>query len=77
MGRTLQFAELLEEGFPRLNATTYVTTGSHNTFGPIVRAHGRSPTCSLLLCSLLSNALGLPLKEHFDFPPRKGMGRNG
>ena len=32
MGSTLQFAELLADGVPRLDSASYVTTGSHNTF---------------------------------------------
>ena len=35
----------------------------------MVRAHRRSPTSSFLLCSLLSDALGLP-----QLPPLEGMG---
>ena len=29
-GSTLQFAELLQEGVPRLDTDRYVTTGSHD-----------------------------------------------
>ena len=32
VGSTLQFAELLADGVPRLDSASYVTTGSHNTF---------------------------------------------
>ena len=43
-------AELLQEGAPWLDPASYVTTGSHDTFELRVRAHGRSPTSSFLLC---------------------------
>ena len=65
---TLQFAELLAEGVPRLDSASYVTTGSYNTFELTLRAHGRSPISSFLLCSLFSDALGLPSPAYLDFP---------
>ena len=34
----------------------------------MVRAHGRSPTSSFLLCSLFSDALGLLQEAYLDFP---------
>ena len=69
---TLQFVELLEEGVHRLDSASHVTTGSHNTFELMVRAHGRDPTPSFLLCSLFSDALGLPSAAYLDLPrPRE------
>lgn len=34
----------------------------------MVRAHGRCPTSSFLLCSLFSDALGLPQANVFTYP---------
>ena len=68
VGGALQFAELLEEDGTRLVPASYVTTGSHHTFEHMVRTHGRSPTSSFLLCSLYSDALGLPREAFFDLP---------
>jgi len=68
----LQFAELLEEDGPRLEPASYVTTGSHDTWEEMVRTHGGSPTSSFLLCTLFSDALGLPQGAYLDFPrPRE------
>ena len=71
VGGALQFAEILEEEGTRLVPTSYVTTGSHHAFEHMVRTHGRSPTSSFLLCSLFSDALGLPREAYFDFPRTK------
>ena len=68
MGGALQFAELLEEGGPRLVPASYVTTGSHHTCEHMVRTHGRSPTYSFLLCSMFCDALCLPRNTYLDFP---------
>ena len=68
MESTLQFVELLEECIHRLDPASHVTTGSHNTFERMVRAHGRDRTPSFLLCSLFSDALGLPSAAYLDFP---------
>ena len=74
MGSTLQFAELLAEGVPRLDSASDVTTGSYNTFELMLKAHGRSPTSSFLLCSLFSDALGLPSPTYLYFPrPRAAV----
>ena len=43
-------------------------TASHDTFGLVVRVHGRSPTSSFLLCPLFSDALGLPSRPYLDSP---------
>ena len=66
MGSAQQFAERLQEGVPRLDSASYVTTGSHDTFELMVRAHGRSPTLSFLLCSLLSDVLDPPSQVYLD-----------
>ena len=68
VGSTLQFAELLAEGVPLLDPASYVTTGSHHTFELMLRAHGRSPTSSFLLCALFGDALGLPRRRISIFP---------
>ena len=68
MRGALQFAELLEEDGPRLVPASYVTTGSPPTFEHMVRTHGRNPTSSFLLCSLFSDALGLPQEAYLDSP---------
>ena len=65
-GSTLQFAEVLQEGAPLLDLASYVTTGSRDTFELMVRAHGRSPTLSFLLCSLLSDVLDPPSQVYLD-----------
>ena len=68
MRGALQFAELLEEDDPRVVPASCVTTGPHPTFEHMVRTHGRSPNTSLLLCSLFSDALGLPREFYLNFP---------
>ena len=72
MESTLQFAELLQEGVPRLDPASYMTISSHDTLELMARAHGRSPTSSFLLCSLFSDALRLPSQAHLDFPRSRG-----
>ena len=42
-----------------------------HTFEYKVRTHGRSPTSSFLLCSLFSDALGLPREAYLDFPRKR------
>ena len=68
MRGALNFVELLEEDGPRLVPASYVTTGSHSTFEHTVRTRGRAQTSSSLLCSLLSDALGLPQEAYLNFP---------
>ena len=49
-----------------------MTTGSHNTFELMVRAHGKDPTPSFFLCSVFSDTLGLPSAAYLSFPrPRE------
>ena len=62
------FAEFLVEDGPRLVPSSYVTAGSHPTFEFMVRTNGRRPTSSVLLCSLFSDALGLPREFYLNFP---------
>ena len=57
---TIQFADLLQRGAPGPGSDSYLTTGVYSSFALMVRAHGRSPTPSYLLCSLFSDAPGLP-----------------
>ena len=59
---------LLDEDGPRLVPASYVTAGSHPTSEHTVRAHGRNPTSSCVLCSLFSHALGLPQEAYLGFP---------
>ena len=65
---TIQFADLLQRGAPGPGSDSYLTTGICSPFELMVRAHGRSPTSSYLLCSLFSDALGLPQGAYLDFP---------
>ena len=67
-GSTLQFGELLQEGAPRLDPASYVTTVAHDTFKMMVTAHGGSPASSFFQCSLLSDTLGLPSRAYIDIP---------
>ena len=60
LGNVMQFAELLQREVPRPGPASYLTTNIYSSFELMVNAHGRSPTSSFLLCSLLSDALGFP-----------------
>ena len=60
----IQFADLAR----RPGSDRYLTTSVYSSFELMVRAHGRSPTSSHLLCSLFSDALGLPQGIYLDFP---------
>ena len=64
----IQFADLLQRDVPGPGSATYLTTGVYSSFELMVRVHGRSPTSSFLLCSLFSDALGLPRAAYLDFP---------
>lgn len=55
----MQFADLLLQDIPRPGPDSHSTTEGYRTFELMVRAHGSSPTRSFLLCSLLSDVLGL------------------
>ena len=77
MGSSLQFTTLLEEGVPQLDPANYFSIGSHNTFELMVRALGRTPTPSSLVCSLFSGALGLLSPAYLEFLPPKGMENSG
>ena len=74
MRSTLQFTEPFKEGVPRLDPANHVTTGLHNTFELMVKAHGRSPTSSFLFFSVFNDALGLPLPAYLDCPAQ-GIGK--
>ena len=65
---TIQFADLLQRGAPGPESDSYLTTGVCSSFELIVRAHGKSSTYWNLLCSLFSDALGLPRGAYLDFP---------
>ena len=65
---TIQFADLLHRSTPGPGSDSCLTTGVYNSFEVMVRARGRSLTCSYLLCSLCSEALGLPQGAYLDFP---------
>ena len=56
----LQFADLLQRGVPEPERSIYVTIGVYGTFSLMVRALGKSPVSSFLVCFLCSAALGLP-----------------
>ena len=65
---TVQFADLLQRDVPGPGAASHLKTGVYCSFELTVRAHGKSPTSSFLLCSLFSDALGLPQEAYLDFP---------
>ena len=65
---TIQFADLLQRGAPGPGSDSYLTTGAYSSFELMVRTHGRSPTSSNPLCSMFSDALGLPHGAYLDFP---------
>ena len=67
----MQFADLLQRGVPGPVPASSLTAGVYSSFELMVRAHGRRPTSSFLLCSLLSNGLGLPQRAYIDFPRTK------
>ena len=71
---TMQFAHLLQRDVPGPGPASYLTTGVHDSFELIVRYQARSPTSSFLLCSLFSDALGLPQAVYLAFPPLERMG---
>ena len=66
MRSTKQFADLLQRGAPGSGSDSYLTTGVYSSFELMVGAHGRSPTSSYLLCSLLRDAQGLPQGVYLD-----------
>ena len=68
----MQFADLLQRDVPGPGPASYLTTGVYSSFELMIHVHGRSPTSSFLLCSLFSDALGLPRATYLDFPhPRE------
>ena len=69
---TMQFTDHLQRDVPGPGPASYSTTGVYNSFELIVRAQGRTPASSFLLCSLFSDALGLPQAAHLDFPCARG-----
>ena len=65
---TIQLADLFHRGVPGPGPACYLTAGVYSCFEVMVRAHGRSPISSFLLCPLFSDALGLPEVAYLDFP---------
>ena len=57
---TLLFAVRVQRHTSGLESASYVTTG-------MLRAHGRTPTSSFLLCSLFCDVLDLPQGAYLDF----------
>ena len=64
----IQFADLLQRGASGPGSDSFLTTGVYSSLELMVHTHGRSPTSSYLLCSLSSDALGLPQGAYLDFP---------
>ena len=64
----MQCADLLQRDVPGPGPASYLTTGVHGSFEFMVRSQWRIQTFSFLLCSLLSDALGLPQATYLDFP---------
>ena len=56
----MQFADLLQRDVPGPGPASYLTTGVYDSFELMIRSQGRTPTLSFLLCSLFSDAMGLP-----------------
>lgn len=71
----VQFAEFLQRDVPGPGPASYPTTSVCSSFELVVRAHGRSPTSSSLLCSLFSDALGPTSSRLPWFSPLEGMGK--
>ena len=65
---TMQFADLLQRNVPGPGPASYLTTGVYDSFEVMVRSQGRSPTSSLLLRSLFSDALVQLQAAYLDFP---------
>ena len=65
---TVQFADLLQRDVSGPGPASSLTTGIYSSFELMVRAHGSSTTSSVLLCSLISDALGMPQEAYLDFP---------
>ena len=65
---TIQFADFLQRDVPGPGPASYLSTDVYSSFELMVRNQGRSPTSSFLLCSLFSDALGLPQAAYIDFP---------
>ena len=63
----VQFADLIQRDVPGPGPASYLTTGVYSSFDLMVRAHRRRPTSSFLLCSLFSDAQGLPQGAYLDF----------
>lgn len=61
----MQNAHPLQRGLPGHGPDTYLTTGFYTTFELTLRAHGKSPTSSFILCSLLGS---------YQFPTSEGVG---
>ena len=69
---TIQFADLLQRDVHGPGPANHLTTGVYSSFELMARAQGRSPTSSLLLCSLISGALGLSQAVYLDFHRSRG-----
>ena len=65
---TMQFADLLRREVSGPGPACYLTTGVYDSFELVARSQGRRATSSFLLCSLSSDALGLPQSVYLDFP---------
>ena len=65
---TILFADLPQRGVPGPGSDSYLTTVVYSYFELMVRAHGRRPTSSYLLCSLINDAVGLPQGAYLGFP---------
>ena len=63
----MQCADLLQRDVPGPGPASYLIPGVYNSFELMVRAQGRNSHSSSLLCSLSSDALGLPQGAYLDF----------
>ena len=70
----MQFANLHQRDVPGPGLASRPTNGVYSSFELMVRAHRRGPTSSFLLCSSLSNALGLPQAVYLDSPRSRKWG---
>lgn len=68
----LQFVTLLQRCTLETESTSHMMTGVDNTFELMVSTFGRNSAPSLVLCSLVSDALDLPQTTRLDFLRTRG-----
>ena len=71
---SLQFVSCVQRHISGLKSASYVMTDIYGTCELMLRAHGKSQTCSFLLCSLYSMHLSC-LNGHPSIFPGRGNGK--